>query len=616
MLQPFLKANERLLSVCSFAMMGATGLPEFRAGGEVGQSCFVSDSLIHSHPRFPTMAGNVRQRRGSKVFIKVPLYQDTNTPKEPQPGDVFGGECDDEKIDPTKEIYMDHQLFGMGCCCLQVTFQCRSIREARQLYDQHSVLAPIMLALTAATPFLAGKVADTDVRWDTIAQSVDDRTPRERGALMTDEEKEEFKKTGKLPKGVINKSRYDSIDCYISRNLNNKDKYDDLDLVYNEDAYKTLIEHGIDDKLAKHVAHLYIRDPLVMFSDRLEQDDANSTDHFESINSTNWHSVRFKPPIPGVDIGWRVEFRTMEVQLTDFENAAFTTFIALLSRAMLFFDLNFYIPISKSDANMRTAHMRDAARRGKFYMRKDIQLIKKFKEGEEVEAVWKDGKLSKGVIKEVVQEGKDKKMYKVAFPEYDNECLELPKSMIVKCDDDYELMTMKDIMVGKDGQPGLIAVVETYLELIRCDSATMDKMNQYLSLIRARASGTLLTTAQWFREFLSHHPSYEHDSRLNHRVNYDLVNVQDRISKGELYVPRLLGKTRDGHKQFSAIDSLSGTALRGASFMVDDDQIPAGESQIFQTILDHQISYQVSGSPAFTSTPVVQGDSFDFKPLN
>lgn len=37
----------------------------------------------------------------------------------------------------------------------------------------------------------------------------------------------------------------------------------------------------------------------------------------------------------------------MEVQLTDFENAAFAVFIVLLSRAILAFNLNFYIPISK-----------------------------------------------------------------------------------------------------------------------------------------------------------------------------------------------------------------------------------------------------------------------------
>jgi glutamate--cysteine ligase catalytic subunit len=33
--------------------------------------------------------------------------------------------------------------------------------------------------------------------------------------------------------------------------------------------------------------------------------------------------------------------------MTDFENAAFAIFVVLLSRAILSFNLNFYIPISK-----------------------------------------------------------------------------------------------------------------------------------------------------------------------------------------------------------------------------------------------------------------------------
>lgn len=37
----------------------------------------------------------------------------------------------------------------------------------------------------------------------------------------------------------------------------------------------------------------------------------------------------------------------MEVQPTDFENAAYSIFIVLLTRAILSFGLNFYIPISK-----------------------------------------------------------------------------------------------------------------------------------------------------------------------------------------------------------------------------------------------------------------------------
>jgi glutamate--cysteine ligase catalytic subunit len=57
--------------------------------------------------------------------------------------------------------------------------------------------------------------------------------------------------------------------------------------------------------------------------------------------------MRFKPPPPNSNIGWRVEFRSMEVQITDFENAAFAIFIALVVRIILNFRLNLYIPISK-----------------------------------------------------------------------------------------------------------------------------------------------------------------------------------------------------------------------------------------------------------------------------
>lgn len=57
--------------------------------------------------------------------------------------------------------------------------------------------------------------------------------------------------------------------------------------------------------------------------------------------------MRFKPPPPNSSIGWRVEFRSMEVQLTDFENAAFAVFLALFTRTLLSLDLNLYLPISK-----------------------------------------------------------------------------------------------------------------------------------------------------------------------------------------------------------------------------------------------------------------------------
>jgi glutamate--cysteine ligase catalytic subunit len=38
----------------------------------------------------------------------------------------------------------------------------------------------------------------------------------------------------------------------------------------------------------------------------------------------------------------------MEVQMTDFENAAFAVFIVLLSRAIMSMNINLYIPVSKA----------------------------------------------------------------------------------------------------------------------------------------------------------------------------------------------------------------------------------------------------------------------------
>ena len=98
--------------------------------------------------------------------------------------------------------------------------------------------------------------------------------------------------------------------------------------------------------LFKHISHLLIRDPLVIFSEKIDLNDEEDSDHFENLQSTNWHNMRFKPPPPNTSIGWRVEFRPMELQTTEFENAAFTVFIVLLSRVILSYGLDFLIPIS------------------------------------------------------------------------------------------------------------------------------------------------------------------------------------------------------------------------------------------------------------------------------
>src|SRR5690606_27850569 len=117
-----------------------------------------------------------------------------------------------------------------------------------------------------------------------------------------------------------------------------------------------------------------IRDPLVIFQENIVLNDQEHDDHFQNIQSTNWRTVRWKPPDmhpsplarqdailtagllaasaeggerdgkkdakDKIVAGWRNEFRAMETQLTDFENAAYSVFLLLLTRALLAFGAN------------------------------------------------------------------------------------------------------------------------------------------------------------------------------------------------------------------------------------------------------------------------------------
>ena len=92
----------------------------------------------------------------------------------------------------------------------------------------------------------------------------------------------------------------------------------------------------------------------------------------QNLQSTNWQTMRFKPPPPKSTIGWRVEFRPCEAQISDFENAAFVCFVVLLTRVILTYGLNFLMPISRVDENMQRAQKRDALLTQKFWFRKDL----------------------------------------------------------------------------------------------------------------------------------------------------------------------------------------------------------------------------------------------------
>jgi glutamate--cysteine ligase catalytic subunit len=186
--------TEYPITLTTFPRLGCEDCttPAYPVSGPKLRSQFLPDEIANPHIRFPTLAANIRARRGRKVEINVPVFHDKNTQwpfKDPTVNyDLHKWpEDDDVRNGAAKEnhIYMDGMAFGMGSCCLQITFQAKNIEEGRKMYDQLSPLGPIMLALTAATPIYKGFLADTDVRWNQISAAVDDRTAEELGEKVS-----------------------------------------------------------------------------------------------------------------------------------------------------------------------------------------------------------------------------------------------------------------------------------------------------------------------------------------------------------------------------------------------------------------------------------------------
>jgi len=342
-------------------------------------------------------------------------------------------------------IYMDSQAFGACQCCMQATFLASDLQEARYLTDQFLVLAPLLLALTAATPFLRGLVAETDTRWPTFKQTWDDRCEEEVAS--------------------VHNSRTSANDLYIGCRLASDPEAckaaNDVDVAIDGPAFECLREGGVDELLSRHVAHLLVRDPLMVFEDQMDIDDEQEADHWEQLQGTNWGTVRFKPPPAGGEIGWRVEFRTPEVQITDFENAAIVAVIRVLLGVLREEKWDLVIPVSLSDENDETSGQRDAASKGLFWFPQSLG-----------DAPPEGAKTAGCATKR----------------------------------------RLADIVNGHGGVfPRCRAWVDRQHEAGRCSDMARDALRRYFRLFELRAAGALPTPAGVLRARLRAHPGYRGD---------------------------------------------------------------------------------------------------------
>lgn len=125
---------------------------------------------------------------------------------------------------------------------------------------------------------------------------------------------------------------------------------------------------------------------------------------------------------------------------------------------------------------------------------------------------------------------------------------------------------MEEIFTGKaDYFPGLLPLVYAYLDFINCDALTYSRVKQYLKFIEKyepsktvhnfiflnfilfyrmfhrRATGRLITPAQWMRQFVHKHPAYQHDSIIRPEIAHDLMMTCKGIGEGTIPCPEILG---------------------------------------------------------------------------
>lgn len=253
-----------------------------------------------------------------------------------------------------------------------------------------------------------------------------------------------------------------------------------------------LVDGGMDHFLADHFASILSRDPLVLTEADTRNPTSTETNLFETLYGYVWNHVRFKPPTSDKGPGWRVEFRPMEIQLTDFGNAAFAIFSFLLSRAIVCFRLNFYIPIDLVHESGTSCQKRDAVIQERFWFRR-----RNWSSNSDCT----DQKMSDHLRSKFQQNS--------SGPIYD-------------------LMTADEIINGEQaigGFPGLLAIVGCYLDHVHASEGERNTIDPYLSLIRDRANGSSPTPASWMRSFVLEHEDYCKDSHVSEKVCYDMMRA-------------------------------------------------------------------------------------------
>lgn len=316
-------------------------------------SCLSKDEQVLTLTNV-ALLGSSRMKMNNKALVTdKQRYQDMMEiiPKRASDCDNnYGSELQSDVASPDYEgppITIDDPIDGWGGCGLQVTFSAGNLQEACRLHDQLVPLGPLMLALSAATPIHKGRLVATDTRWEALCAAGDDRRSSEKAEMCS--------RVGCVPVYLEESSHVQQLN----------DRFQGSSDVRKRDLRK----HGLPANLASYFMHALKRDPIISCTSMPNGGDTSTsarearTKLLDIQLSTWWPHVRLKLPVLSTtDAGlpWRVEFRPMDSQPSDMENAALVVAMRILQQTIQHYNLDLRTPLSTVEENMSRANDRAA----------------------------------------------------------------------------------------------------------------------------------------------------------------------------------------------------------------------------------------------------------------
>lgn len=204
----------------------------------------------------------------------------------------------------------------------------------------------------------------------------------------------------------------------------------------------------------------------------------------------------------------------MDIQLTDFENVALTICTGMIANIANTFDLDFILPISLVDENMKRAHNRNGLLETKFWWKlpdvhEEPQATR--------EACLQATHFLHSSHEDSAEESKSD----------EEEEAKLEQSR-------YKELYVWQILNGDESvglSKGLIKLCEEYMALKNWPEEQVAETNYYLRFLSDRALGKVPTGASFLREYVMNHPAYAKDSKLNDQINFDVLKMMSDLNE-------------------------------------------------------------------------------------